>query len=86
MPPLTTAKAYAGALATGLFAALTAATPLVQGFWSGLFTVVLAVLASYGVVYRVPNASASSISRRRRGPIGNAVDDLIGPQDGEPPA
>ena len=77
---LTTAKAYASALSTGVAAALAAGLPFVDGFWSALFLVVLAVLGSYGVVYRVPNAPARR--EEDRGPLGGLLD----PGSGAPPA
>ena len=91
MPPLTTAKAYASAIASGLAAALGAALPFVDGFWSVLIFVVLAVLGAYGFTYAVPNASASSMARRKpRGLVEDVADDvgqlLRKPSGGAPPA
>jgi len=93
MPPLTTAKAYASAIASGLAAALGAALPFVDGFWSVLIFVVLAVLGAYGFTYAVPNASASSMARRKPrdgGLVEGVVDDvgrlLRKPSGGAPPA
>lgn len=84
MPPVTTAKAYASALCTGVAAALSAVLPFVgDSGLSVVITVALAVLAAYGITYAVPNApTAQSTGRRRR----NAVDELLGEVTGEPPA
>lgn len=83
MPPLPTAKAYASALCTGVAAALSAALPFVGD--SGLsvtITVVLAVLAAYGITYAVPNASPGARRRPRPGVIDELGDAVLG----EPPA
>lgn len=83
MPPLTTAKAYASAIATGLTAALAASAEFVEGPWALLIFVALAVLGSYGFVYAVPNATPAGPGRRRR--VEDVVDDLLGPPADESP-
>lgn len=79
MPPLTTAKAYASALSSGLAAALAALLPFVNGPWSIALTIVLAVLAAYGVTYAVPNAATPGTGARRKSLLDVEV-------NGEPPA
>ncbi len=90
MPPVATAKAYVAAICSGLAAALSASLPFVGD--SGLsvaITVALAVLASYGFTYAVPNApqAVQGVHRRTLDTVDDVVDKVLGPPaDGAPNA
>lgn len=73
------AKAYASALVTLLATVLSAVLPLLDGGVASTVTVILTTLASYGVVYAVPNSNYP----QRAKPRGGLLDPLL--SDPAPP-